>query len=149
VLKSLTNYVKHASNAYYYKNPCLMDPTNSVYLFFLFKEKLLLSQYWKIKRSSDTPDKSVIGLQTVCNDKEIIICIFRLFLVIPAASPSDNCFLGSMEPFRMESFRIDFLAKPESFRMESFRRNLSENIFSKTGIFQNGIIQKESFRKYF
>jgi hypothetical protein len=30
--------------------------------------------------------------------------------------------------------------------MESFRRNLSENIFSKTGIFQNGIFQKESFR---
>jgi hypothetical protein len=42
---------------------------------------------------------------------------------------------GSMEPFSMESFRIDFLAKPESFRMESFRRNLSENIFGKTGIF--------------
>jgi hypothetical protein len=31
--------------------------------------------------------------------------------------------------------------------MESLRRNLSENIFSKTGIFQNGIVQKESFRK--
>jgi hypothetical protein len=30
--------------------------------------------------------------------------------------------------------------------MESFRRNLSENIFSKTRIFQNGIFQKESFR---
>jgi hypothetical protein len=37
--------------------------------------------------------------------------------------------VGLMEPFRIESFRIDFLAKPESFRMESFRRNLSENIF--------------------
>jgi hypothetical protein len=68
-----------------------------------------------------------------------------------------------MEPFRMESFRIDFLAKlecfrmwnlsegifqnifsakPEPFRMEYFRRNLSENMFSKTGIFQ-----KESFSK--
>jgi hypothetical protein len=53
-----------------------------------------------------------------------------------------------MEPFIMESFRINFLAKPESFRMESFRRNLSENIFSKIGIFQNGIIPKESFRNY-
>jgi hypothetical protein len=49
---------------------------------------------------------------------------------------------GSMELFRMESFRIDFLAKPKSFRMESFRRNLSENNFSKTEMFQNGIIQK-------
>jgi hypothetical protein len=58
-------------------------------------------------------------------------------------------YIGLMENFRMESFRINFLAKPESFRMESFRKNISENIFSKTGIFQNGIIQKESFRKYF
>jgi hypothetical protein len=33
--------------------------------------------------------------------------------------------------------------------MESFRRNLSENIFIKTGIFQNGIFQKESFRNNF
>jgi hypothetical protein len=43
--------------------------------------------------------------------------------------------------------------------MESFRRNLSEifsaklesfgNIFCKTGIFQNGIFQKEFLRKYF
>jgi hypothetical protein len=32
-----------------------------------------------------------------------------------------------------------FSAKPESFRMESFQRNLSEFIFSKTGIFLNGI----------
>jgi hypothetical protein len=37
--------------------------------------------------------------------------------------------------------------------MESFRRNLSENIFNKTEIFQNGIFQKiflaqpEFFRK--
>jgi hypothetical protein len=30
--------------------------------------------------------------------------------------------------------------------MESFRRNPSENIFRITGIFQNGIFQKESFR---
>jgi hypothetical protein len=36
-------------------------------------------------------------------------------------------------------FQKIFLAKPESFRMESFRRNLSENIFSKTGIFQNAL----------
>jgi hypothetical protein len=36
-------------------------------------------------------------------------------------------------------FQKIFLAKQDSFRMEPFRRNLSENIFSKTGIFQNGI----------
>jgi hypothetical protein len=80
---------------------------------------------------------------------------------------------GSMEPFRMESCRINFLAKlesfrmnlsegilqnilsakPEPFRMESFRKysqqnwNLSENIFSKTRIFQNGIFQKRIFQK--
>jgi hypothetical protein len=51
---------------------------------------------------------------------------------------------GLMEPFEMESFKIDFLAK-----LESLRRNITENIFSKTGIFWNGIFQKESFRKYF
>jgi hypothetical protein len=49
---------------------------------------------------------------------------------------------GSMEPYRLESFSIDFLAKLESFRTESFRKNLLENIFSKSGIFQ-----KESFRR--
>jgi hypothetical protein len=46
-------------------------------------------------------------------------------------------------------FQKIFSAKPESFRMESFRRNLSENIFSTTGIFSNRIFQKEYFRKYF
>jgi hypothetical protein len=30
--------------------------------------------------------------------------------------------------------------------MESFRRNLSENIFIKTGIFQNGIFQNGIFQ---
>jgi ABC-type antimicrobial peptide transport system permease subunit len=33
--------------------------------------------------------------------------------------------------------------------MVSFKRNLLENIFSKTRIFQNGIFQKESFRNDF
>jgi hypothetical protein len=33
--------------------------------------------------------------------------------------------------------------------MEPFRRNLSENIFCKTAIFQNGILHKESFRNDF
>jgi hypothetical protein len=42
-----------------------------------------------------------------------------------------------------------FSAKAECLRMESFRKNISENIFSLTGIFQNGIFQKESFRKHF
>jgi hypothetical protein len=39
-------------------------------------------------------------------------------------SGGDSCnlcsFFGLMEPFKMESFTIDFLAKLESFRMESF-----------------------------
>jgi hypothetical protein len=83
-------------------------------------------------------------------------------------------FSAKPESFRMESFRRNlseltfwpnrnlsewnhsegiflkiFSAKLESCRMESFRRNLSENIFCKTGIFQNGIFQKESFRNNF
>jgi hypothetical protein len=64
---------------------------------------------------------------------------------------------GLMEPFRMKSFIIDFLAKLESFRMESFEkesfrkyflhhRNLSEwNLLE--GIFQKILVKKpESFR---
>jgi hypothetical protein len=47
------------------------------------------------------------------------------------------------------SFRKYFKTQLEYFRMESIRRNLSENIFSKTGIFQNGIFLKESFRNHF
>jgi hypothetical protein len=51
-----------------------------------------------------------------------------------------------MEPYRMESFRINFLAKPEFFRMESFRMNLSEWNLSE-GIFQKIFSAKpESFR---
>jgi hypothetical protein len=61
---------------------------------------------------------------------------------------SENIFnktgIFQKESFRMESFRI-ISAKPESFRMESFRKNLSENIFCNTGIFQNGIFQNGIF----
>jgi hypothetical protein len=39
--------------------------------------------------------------------------------------------------FRMEYFRIVFLAKPESFRMESFKRNLSEKKIQQNFNFQN------------
>jgi hypothetical protein len=56
---------------------------------------------------------------------------------------------GGAESFRMDSFRISRFHKTGIFR-----RNLSEGIFQKilldpTGIFQNGIFQKESFRNTF
>jgi hypothetical protein len=51
----------------------------------------------------------------------------------------------------MESFRRNLseniFSKTGIFQNGTLGRNLSENIFSKTGIFQNGIFQKESFRK--
>jgi hypothetical protein len=63
-----------------------------------------------------------------------------------------------MEPFRMESFRIDFLAKPESFRRNLFRKyfqqnrnvsewNHSERIFQKIFLAQPESIRMESFRR--
>jgi hypothetical protein len=53
--------------------------------------------------------------------------------------------VGGRGSFRMESFIITLCHKTRIFQSLFLRRNLLENIFSKTGIFQNGILQKESF----